>query len=181
MRSKIYFLTGVCGVGKSTLIPYLKVLLPANTYDIRDFDERGVPDGADHLWRENEIKLWLEEGSTLAKDGISTVICGFAKKKDFAGLMSSDISEVELILLHADAETVRKRLVGRYTKNGVFDENQKVIGKPVTEFIAGNVWYSSKMREECEADGCEIIDTSRATPEEVARQVVALLSQDVDE
>ncbi len=177
MQPKIYFLTGVCGVGKSTLIPHLKSLLPVEKYDVRDFDERGVPDGADHAWRMNEVKRWLEEGTRSAKEGKSTIICGFAKKKDFEGPLSANTPEVELILLDADAETIRSRLTGRYTKDGVFDESQKVIGKPVNEFIASNVWYCKIMKEECVADGCKVIDTSLATPLEVARQVVAFLSR----
>jgi len=40
---KIYFITGVCGVGKSAAIPYLKELLSKDHFDVRDFDERGCP------------------------------------------------------------------------------------------------------------------------------------------
>ncbi|HEX5774695.1 MAG TPA: hypothetical protein VFY28_01895, partial [Candidatus Paceibacterota bacterium] len=61
---------------------------------------------------------------------------------------------------------------------GIFDENRKVIGKPVTDFIAGNVWYADKMREECVAAGCPVIDTSSLSPEEVAAQVVEIISKD---
>lgn len=50
MIPTVYFVSGVCGVGKSSIMPYLKELLPADNYDVRDFDERGVPDGADSNW-----------------------------------------------------------------------------------------------------------------------------------
>ncbi|MDB5189303.1 MAG: hypothetical protein JWL82_260 [Parcubacteria group bacterium] len=73
--------------------------------------------------------------------------------------------------MDADPETVRARLVGRYTKDGHFDENRKVIGKPVQEFIEGNVWYAKKMREESLEEGLTVIDTSSLSPEEVAGQV----------
>lgn len=172
---KIYFISGVNGVGKSTLIPHLRIQLPADKYVVHDFDARGVPDGADHNWRKSEIRHWLEEGTKAAKEGKGTIICGFAKPEDFDGLTRAETPEIEVIVLDADPETIRTRLTNRYTKDGVFDENQKVIGKPVTEFIAGNVWYAKKMREECEAAGCKIIDTSSITPEEVARQIVGFI------
>ncbi len=175
MNSKIYFISGVNGVGKTSVIPYLEKLLPSDKYVIHDFDKRGVPDGADRTWRINETRHWLEEGAVAAKRGLSTIVCGFAKKSDFDGLSSSETPEVDVILLDADAETIRKRLVGRYTKDGVFDENQKVIGKPVNEFIAGNVYYVNIMRKECEADGCKVVDTDTKTLAEVAEEVARII------
>ncbi|MEK7602383.1 MAG: AAA family ATPase [Patescibacteria group bacterium] len=167
---KTYFVSGVNGVGKSTLIPHLREMLPADKYIVHDFDARGVPDGADHNWRKSEIQYWLEESARAAEESRETIICGFAKPEDF----DTD-SDVEIIVLDADEETVRQRLTNRYTKDGVFDENQKVTGKPVNEFIAGNVWYAKKMREECSAAGCQVIDTSFISPEEVAKKVVELI------
>jgi gluconate kinase len=175
MNPKIYFISGVCGVGKSAIIPYLKKLLLKDEYDVRDFDERGVPDGADHAWRMKEVEKWLEIGGQNAEKGISTIICGFVKKKDFSEMIREGLPEIEIILLDADAETTRRRLVGRYTKNGVFDPNQKVIGKPVNEFIESNVWYCKIMEKECREDGCKVVDTSMLTIEEVSKQVVGLI------
>ena len=170
---KAFFISGVCGVGKSAIIPYLKKLLPSEKYDVRDFDERGVPDGADHSWRKAEVKKWLEVAKESAGRGVVTVICGFVKSKDFEDLVSGDL-EAEILLLDADSETIRKRLVGRYSKNGVFDETQKVIGRSVNDFIESNVYYCNVMRKECTEEGCRIINTSACTPEEVAQKVVAL-------
>ncbi|MDB5189304.1 MAG: hypothetical protein JWL82_261 [Parcubacteria group bacterium] len=45
---KTYFISGVNGVGKSTLMPHLREILPEEKYSIVDFDSRGVPDDADH-------------------------------------------------------------------------------------------------------------------------------------
>lgn len=175
LAMKIYFISGVNGIGKSTLIPHLRSLLPVDKYVVYDFDARGVPDGADRNWRKSEIRYWLDEGSKVAMEGKETIICGFAKLEDFRGLTEVETPEVEIIVLDADPEIIRMRLTNRYTKNGFFNENQRVIGKPVTDFIAGNVWYAKKMREECEAAGCKIIDTSAITPEEVAQQVVEII------
>jgi thymidylate kinase len=175
MKEKIYFITGVCGVGKSAIIPFLKKYLSQDKYDVRDFDERGVPDGADHEWRKSEVKKWLAIGTSAAQRGISTIICGFAKRRDFEGTNILGIPKIEIILLDANAETIRKRLVNRYTKNGVFDQTQNVIGKPVNEFIESNVWYCKTMEKECREDGCEVIDTSKLSIEEVAKEAVKLI------
>lgn len=176
MKPKIYFVSGVCGVGKSAVIPYLKSQLPNTKYDVRDFDERGVPDGADRVWRISELVKWLEVAALSAQRGVSTIVCGFAKPKDFEGLSLVGIPEIELIILDAKPEIIRKRLEGRYSKNGVFDETQKVTGRPVNDFIRDNVYYCNIMREECTAGGCKIIDTSTLIPEEVSKRIVDLIS-----
>lgn len=168
MKQKIYFITGVNGVGKSAIMSYLKEILPRENYDIRDFDERGVPDGADHSWRMKEVEWWISRAVKSIEKGVTTIICGFTKHKDF---QESDTLEPVLILLDAEPEVIRDRLIKRYTKDGVFDENQKVIGKPVNEFIANNVYYCKIMRTECKQKGCPIIDTNNLSPREVAEKV----------
>lgn len=175
MEAKIYFITGVCGVGKTSVIPHLRKLLPSDKYDVRDFDERGVPDGADDKWRKSEIKEWLKIGTDSTQRGVTTIICGFTRHSDLEGLIQSDTPPIEILLLDADSETIRKRLVGRYTKDGVFDENQKVIGKPVDEFIDSNMSYCDVMRKECLEEGCMVIDTSNHNPKEVAKLIVDLI------
>lgn len=175
MISKIYFISGVNGVGKSSTIPYLKKLLPSNKYDVRDFDERGVPDGAGHAWRKTEATKWIEIGTEAAQKGISIIVCGFVKIKDFQDMQKENVPEIEIIVLGANAETIRNRLMARYTKNGVFDETQKAIGKPVNEFIESSVYYSKIMREESEKENLKIVDTSDISPEEVARKIIKII------
>ncbi|MEK7100904.1 MAG: hypothetical protein AAB921_02280 [Patescibacteria group bacterium] len=169
-----YFISGVNGVGKSSVMPFLRILLPDST--VVDFDSRGVPDGADRAWRIAEATHWAHEGVVASASGKMFIVCGFVKPQDFADIPESIRSEIKIIVLDADEETVRRRLNGRYTKDGVFDENQKVIGKPVTEFIDGNVWYAKKMREESRDDGLTVLDTSELTPEEVAKKIVEVIS-----
>jgi hypothetical protein len=172
---KMYFVSGVCGVGKSALIPHLRAALPADTYQVLDFDSRGVPDDADRTWRMSESQHWINTAVEAATKGTTLIVCGFIKPEDLEKLSRPDDLNIEIIVLDADADTIRKRLVGRYTKDGVFDGNQRVVGKPVNEFIESNVWYSKEMRTSCSAAGCKIIDTSHLTPEEVAKKVIELL------
>ena len=171
--NKIWFISGVNGVGKSSVMPFLRELLPPEKYQVVDFDSRGVPDGADRNWRIAEAAHWVEVGVHANQAGKELIVCGFAKPQDFAGLQKP--IEVKIIVLDADERTIRNRLVGRYTKDGVFDEEQKVIGKPVQEFIDGNIYYAKQMREESIADGLTVIDTSLLSPEKVAREIVGAM------
>ncbi|MEI7741466.1 MAG: hypothetical protein WCJ29_03085 [bacterium] len=47
----------------------------------------------------------------------------------------------------------------------------RTTGKTPEKFIEGNVWVSTKFREECLANNFPIIDTSPLNPNEVAQKV----------
>jgi broad-specificity NMP kinase len=170
--NKIYFITGVNGVGKSSIIPYLKSKLSDDKFVVYDFDSRGVPEDADQKWRMSETKYWISEGMSLIGEGKRTIICGFIKPSD---IQAAALPEISLILLDAKPEIVRQRLIGRYTKGGIFDVSQKVIGKPIEEFITGNAWYAGKMREEFELSAYPVINTSTLNPKAVAKEVIKII------
>ncbi len=173
---EIIFVCGVNGVGKSSIIPYLKSLLSLDAYDIRDFDERGVPEIAGSAWRMSETAHWIETAKQTLKDtGRITIVCGFVKPVDFGTSLKDLGSTIQCVLLDAHPDAIRQRLKQRYTKNGFFDPEQRVIGKSVQEFIEGNIYIRNQLRHEFEALGCEIIDTSNLTPEEVAKSVVQVI------
>lgn len=172
MKIRVCFITGVNGVGKSTLIPHLKTLLPQEKYVVHDFDARGVPDGADDAWRVTEIRLWLEEAARSGEK--ETIICGFVRPQDFNEIDTANF-DIKIIMLYADAETIRTRLKKRYSKDGIFDEDTKVIGISVNQFIENNVWYADRMREECSKEGCPVVDTSALSPDEVTQEVLKMV------
>jgi gluconate kinase len=173
--SKTYFISGVNGVGKTSIMPFLKALLPSDRYEVHDFDERGVPENADGNWRISETKYWVNLGMELVAKSRSIVICGFVKPADFHDLLFNKSLGITLIFLDAQPEIIRQRLVGRYTKGGHFDESQMVIGKPINIFIDGNIYISGQMKNSFSKLKCPIIDTSDLTPEEVAEQVAGLI------
>ena len=176
--NKIFFITGVNGVGKSTIIPHLKSTLSEDEFVIFDFDARGVPSNADRTWRISETKHWISEGKRLASEGKSTIICGFIKPTDLEdyNLVENLSPEIVLVMLYAEPEIIRQRLINRYTKDGVFDESQTVISKPINEFINGNVWFVEQMKSEFEKYKFPIIDTSILAPKEVAQAVAEIVS-----
>lgn len=173
--NKIYFISGVNGAGKSAIIPHLKKILPKEKYQVFDFDERGVPEDADRNWRISESKYWVEKGNELAKENINIIICGFIKPDDLPNIIGEESNEIKLILLDAEPEIIRQRLISRYIKNNIFDESQKIIGKPIQEFIASNVYFAPKMKELFEQSDYPIIDTSNLTLEDVARKAANII------
>lgn len=173
--NKIYFISGVNGAGKTSIMPYLRTLLPGDKYEIHDFDERGVPENADGSWRILETKYWVDLGNKLTREDRSIIVCGFVKPADFQDLLSDESLGVTLIFLDAQPEIIRQRLIGRYTKDGHFDESQTVIGKPIDVFIDGNIYILGQMKKSFEEFGYPIVDTSNLTPEEVAKQVAGII------
>lgn len=168
---QLFFITGVNGVGKTTVIKYLKNLLgPA--FEIHDFDERGVPNNAGRQWRFDETEYWIALGKENSEKNISTIICGFAKPSEI-----NDPS-VGLILLDADEATIKKRLWNRYQTPESIQIIERVVGKPVQKFIDDNVYYSSIMRQEAAKFGIKIIDTTTLSPEQVAENITQYLKSD---
>ena len=152
-------------------MPFLELLLPNDKYEIHDFDERGVPEDADKNWRISEVKYWIEKGVELNSQNKNIVICGFVKSTDFQNLSPN----ITLILLDAQPEIIRERLISRYTKDGYFDEAQTVIGLPVNKFISNSIYTLTQMRKMFSELNCPIIDTPDLTPKEVAKKVTELI------
>ena len=147
-------------------------MLSVEKFLIHDFDARGVPDGADLAWRRAEIRYWLGEASKAASQGIATIICGFVDPEDFEEIDKPSDLQVQFIMLHARPEIIRARLTKLYSPEGFFDNNQKVSGIRVDNFISGNIAYAPVMLRKFELTGCLIIDTSDSNSCEVARGVL---------
>jgi len=47
---RLYFISGASGSGKTAVMPYLKELL-GDGIAVDDFDDIGVPEGANKKWR----------------------------------------------------------------------------------------------------------------------------------
>lgn len=165
MLSKIYFIIGANGVGKTTLLSHVRNLLSEHSFKLHDFDERGVPDNADKNWRINETDYWIQLGEENKKKDISTIICGFSKPEEID-------KRAEIILLDVDANSLEKRLGERYQTEESLKELKRTTGKTLDKFVSDNIYTSSLLRKSCEEQKCKIIDTSHFSPEEVAKQVV---------
>lgn len=164
MLNKIFFVTGVCGVGKTTIISPLTSLLGVG-FHVHDFDEEGVPNNVDRSWRLQKTQHWIDLGLQNLKKNISTIICGFTKPDE----VHHDC--VVLILLDAEKQTIEKRLWNRYQTPQSVSIIEKITAKPVQKFIDDNVYYSSIMRDIAQKHNLKIIDTTRLSPTQVANEV----------
>lgn len=169
---KVYFISGVSGVGKTSTMKDLRRLLPPSNFDVRDFDERGVPDGGGPKWHSAETKHWLDVSDLNAKDGKSTIICGFSEPERVRAVHCDNHPPAELILLHASGDTIRKRLRGRYPTVESEKEIERAAGTSLEKFIDSCSSYAPELRVLFEKEDCLIIDTDNKSPEDVAREIV---------
>ncbi len=168
----MYFISGVCGAGKTSVLKHLKKILPTDTYDIRDFDERGVPDGGGLEWHNKETLYWLDTALTNAKSGKSTIIGGFAEPERFKKVYKpAEHPKAQLLLLHASGDTIRKRLMGRYPTPESIEEIKRASGVPLNQFIENNASYAPELRGIFEKEGALVIETDEKTSEEVANEI----------
>jgi broad-specificity NMP kinase len=177
-NNKIYFISGVSGTGKTSVMPYLKKLLPADTYDVRDLDERGVPDGGGLVWLSNETRYWLDVANSNAANGKSTIICGFANPEIFNTIHKPDKDiPAELILLAVSGDNLEKRLRNRHSTPDSIKEIERAAAVPVDKFIKNNIAFAPILRKIFESNGSPIIETDDKTPEEVANEIVKLIKE----
>jgi hypothetical protein len=143
MQAKIFFVTGVVGAGKSTMMRPLETLLRAGC-EIHDFDERGVPDKVDIDWAAQEKRHWINVGVANSQKGTVTVICGFALPSD-----EDDRDLVQFILLDLSEEALRARLLRPYSSPANVEELRRMTGKTVEESVRENVGSIPWLRDIC--------------------------------
>jgi len=169
MNPHLYFITGVPGSGKSTIIEPLRAALGAG-FAVHDFDEQGVPDNVDPSWAQQETKHWEQRAEVNAQQGITTVVCGFVFPTHI-----SKSSEAVLVLLDLTAQDLTQRLLSRYADPKNITELARMTGKTPDEFIAEQIGSIPWLRGLTEQYGgaTTVINTSGLTPAEVAQQVAA--------
>src|SRR3989338_611774 len=169
MNTKLFIITGVNGIGKSTIIPELSSRLDETQYIIHDFDERGVPDNAGANWRETEMVHWFNEARKNNSADIATIVCGFVKTSDtdFAKNQVPDVT-FEVCLLDADAKTIETRIMSRYQTPESLEELERTTGKTPEKFVQDNIWVSGKFRGEAKEKDFYIFDTTNKNTKEVS-------------
>ncbi len=173
---KIYFVSGISGVGKSSTLVHLKEMLPLQSYDVRDLDERGVPDGGGLTWLKSETRHWLDVAKENARQNKSTVITGFVNPELFKDVYKPEHDiPAELILLHASPEVFETRLRRRHPTPQDIKEMERMAGIPFETFIENNKAFAGTFRSIFEKCGGHIIETDKKLPDEVAREVVKFI------
>jgi broad-specificity NMP kinase len=165
MQPKIFFVTGVVGAGKTSLIGLLRTQLGPD-YEIHDFDERGVPDDVDEQWGAAERRYWLTTGMANLRRGLATVVCGFTLPSD-----DDDRDLVSFILLDLNEAALRERLMKRYRSPENVKNLRRMRRMTPEESLQENVGSIPWLRDICSAHGSKIIETSALIPEQTAEQV----------
>lgn len=169
--SDIFLITGVNGIGKSTLLSELKKSLDSDVFSIHDFDERGVPDNADKIWRQSETFYWIELGKKNKEVGRSTIICGFMKFPEIRDSLEQLSISANICLLDANDEIISKRILGRYLDSASIIELERTTGKTPENFVADNIWVSSQFRKDAQENNYYIVDTSTLSPGEAGNEI----------
>lgn len=172
-NTKLIFISGSSGVGKTSTIKYLKDFLSKDDYDVRDFDERGVPAGGGAKWHDEESLNWLKIAKENAKNNKSTIVCGFQNPERLSELHKKNIDVlVKVILLHASPDTIRNRLLGRHNNPESIKEIERASGVSLEKFVENMLSYLPTLRGIFEQRNLPIIETDDKIPEEVAKEVL---------
>lgn len=174
--NKIYFISGVSGVGKTSTMVHLKKILSPEKYNICDLDERGVPDGGGLEWLNNETRYWLDVARGNAQNNKSTIVCGFANPELFKDVykQGEDIP-AEIILLYASPQVVEERLRRRHSTTESIKEIERASGVSLEKFIENNKLFTPTLREIFEKSGGVIIETDDKSPEDVVDKIIKII------
>jgi gluconate kinase len=101
---RLFFIGGASGSGKTAIMPELQKKL-GSEIEIYDFDDIGVPDGADKKWRQESTEKWLRKLLADGKDACllgqivlgEIIACPSAKKLDDINFCLLDVSDFERI------------------------------------------------------------------------------------
>jgi len=166
---KMYFISGVSGVGKTSSMEILKSDL-SEQYVVKDFDERGVPKGGGRPWRLAETRYWISEGKQVALDGKILIVCGLANPEELAVMEEAKEVDVKIILLDAPGEVIAKRFNKRNSNEKVKAGLERTIGS-VDAFIKGSSDFAPILRDICIAARVPVIYTAELTPVEVVSEI----------
>ncbi|MEI6296714.1 MAG: inorganic diphosphatase [bacterium] len=173
---KLFLITGSSGVGKSTILPFLKEHL-SNYFDVHDFDEKLTMEVAMNgnllnNWRLETTKYWINLAEENLKSNKNTVIIGLVHPNEIKQL---DIQiPYSLCLLDASDEKIKERLMGnRFSNDYKIAGLKQGTGKTPEEFIQENKLFMEKLREDTKAISGDVIDTTEDNQEHTASKVLS--------
>jgi hypothetical protein len=108
----LFLLFGSSGAGKSAALDALRRGDPGLA--VHDFDEIGVPAGADTAWRQEANEEWLRRALAYQEEGIDLLLAGQTPLGELlAGRSAPRLDAVSACLLDCDDETRAARLQSR--------------------------------------------------------------------
>lgn len=158
--NKIIFITGSCGVGKTSIVPLLKETL--SDYDIYDFDELGVPENPPLSWRHETTKHWLKVARENLENNKSTIISGLSIPSEIEEFAKDLLDKIYMILLDISIDEREKRLKLRTADEELICDLEEVEGL-------------RKWVPESNLKGKEILDVTHLSIEETAEKIVKIV------
>ena len=178
---RLYFIGGASGGGKTAVMPYLKELL--EDIAVYDFDDIGVPEGADKKWRQESTEKWLQK---LLSDGKDACLLGQIVLGEILGCPSAkQIEKVNFCLLDvSDFERIQ-RLKKRNTYGAdqnmlnwsswlrMHHQDPQWVQHVIQEDAAIHMDFSclSPLKSYEEVANIKILDTTNLTLREVAQEL----------
>ncbi len=108
----LFLLFGSSGAGKTFVLPLLRRRLPRVA--VHDFDEGGVPSGADTAWRHQRNERWVERALDYQALGVGVVLAGQTPFGELLATPSADrLDGVAACLLDCDDAVRTARLKAR--------------------------------------------------------------------
>jgi hypothetical protein len=114
--SKIYFIGGASGSGKSSIMHNLKNLL-GKSINIYDFDDIGVPDNANKIWRQESTEKWLNKlsfeenscllGQIVLGEILSCPLSALFKSIEFCLLDVSDYERIQIFKIGEHMDLIK--------------------------------------------------------------------------
>lgn len=119
----IFFITGTSGSGKSTLVESLRTVLSKTHFAVYDFDEVGVPEGADETWRKATTEHWLKQAIINTNHGITTIVCGVCKPSEIVAAQTKPAAPLFFGFLKLPDKLIRSRLLARGWPEQLINDN----------------------------------------------------------
>lgn len=189
---KLYFIGGASGSGKTAIMPELQKIL-GSKIKVYDFDDIGVPEGADKKWRQESTEKWLQKLLADGKDAclLGQIVlgeisaCPSAKKLDGINFCLLDVSDFERIqrlkkrntygtdqnMLNWSAWLRMHTRDPKWTQHVITDDSQD--GLDFSSWDQNANWPSNVTTK--------IIDTTSLDIKEVAKQVAAWINGNFNE
>lgn len=183
----IYFIYGASGSGKSTLLPLLKD--SGLDIEFHDFDDIGVPNDANKVWRQKATNTWVTKALERKK---ATCILGGAVPGEVVSSPSyiRYTPDVHFLLLDC-TDTVRFK---RLTERNSYGPNQDIMNwsswlrvhsinpqweqHVIFEEAWGDMNFKSlkELSEWSDSVKPEVIDSTNETPIDTAQNIIGWLS-----
>ena len=188
----LYFIGGASGSGKTAVMPHLKELL-ADNIAVYDFDDIGVPEGADKKWRQESTEKWLQKLLSDSKDAclLGQIVLG----EILACPSAKQIGKINFCLLDvSDFERIQ-RLKKRNTYGA--DQNMLNWSSWLRMHHQDPQWMQHVLKENCwdnlvfsawdhlvhwdNTGFIKIFDTTRLTVDQVAESIANWIIQKNDQ